>query len=338
MLLEKYRPKSSREIIGNALAVSQIKKWLATWKNGALYIYGPTGIGKTLAAEMVAREAGYELLRCGADEARNLAYIRNFLSASNQQSLFFKKKLILIDDFDIIESKKGINELIKNAKCPVMLISNEYNLPPDMKKYCTVVRFSKLNSTEMYKFLDAVCKTEQMSIGKPLLTRLSRSGDARASLIDLEALTEGHRDTEDDIFAALRILFKATSIENVPRREDLIPWIEENIPEEYETSEEVARAYDYLSKADIYTARIMKRQAWSLKKYQLELSTQGVAMSKNQQNRKFISYKRPRFYWNNDRLLEVVAERTHTSKRKARDYVQLIKALSDIGIDIMEQL
>ena len=345
MLLEKYKPKSSREIIGNALAVSQIRKWLATWgqhaakggvSRGALYVHGQTGTGKTLAVELLAREAVYELLRCGADEARNLEYIRTFLSAGNQQSLFFKKKLILIDDFEIIESKKGITELIKNAKCPVVMISSEYNLSAPLRKYCTVVKFAKLNSSEMYKFLDAVCKTEHISIDKALLSRLSRSGDARASLIDLEALTEGYRDTEDDIFAALRILFRATSIENVPRREDLIAWIEENIPEEYETSEEVARAYDYLSKADIYTARIMKRQAWSLKKYQIELSTRGVAMSKDKQSKKFVMYKRPRFYGNNDRLLEAIAERTHTSKRKARDYVQLINALSDIGVDITD--
>lgn len=316
------------------MAASQIKKWLATWKNGALYIHGQTGTGKTLAVELVAKELNYELLRCGADEARNLEYIRTFLSAGNQQSLFFKKKLILIDDFEIIESKKGVTELIKNTRSPVVMISTEYNLSAPLRKYCAVVKFAKLNSSEMYKFLDAVCKTEQISIDKPLLTKLSRSGDARASLIDLEALTEGHRDTEDDIFAALRLLFRATSIENVPRREDLIAWIEENIPEEYETSEEIARAYDYLSKADIYTARIMKRQAWSLKKYQLELSTQGVAMSKNVQNRKFVSYKRPVFYRGNEQLLEAIAEKTHTSKRKARDYVQLIKALSDIGIDI----
>ncbi len=336
MLLEKYRPKASKDIAGNSLAVNQIRKWLHTWQSGALYIHGPTGVGKSLAVELVAKELDYELLMCGADEARDLAYVRSFLSASSQQSLFFKKKLLLIDDFDIIESKKGITELIKNAKCPVVLISNEYNLPPQLRRYCAIVKFIKPRHYELQKFLEKICAQEKMAISKALLSRLSRSGDVRASLIDLEALTEGYRDTEDDIFAALRILFKATSIVNVPRREELIAWVEENIPEEYETCEEIAKAYDYLSKADLYTVRIIKRQSWNLQKYAIELSLHGVAMSKNHQNKKFVTYRRPKFYLNNEYILEAIAKKTHTSKRKARDYVQLAKALEDIGIDIFD--
>lgn len=332
MLLEKYRPRKSREMVGNATQVWQIRKWLQ--RGGTLYVHGPTGVGKTLAVELIAREAGYELLRCGADEKRNLDYIKNFLSASGQQSLLFKKKLILVDDFDIIESRKGITELIKNSRCPVVLISNEYNLPAQLRRYCSIVKFTKPRPGEIYKFLERVCMQEKINADKTFLTKLSRSGDVRASLIDL-AFAGGHRDSEDDIFAALRILFKATSIENVPLRDDLIVWIEENIPEEYQSSEEIANAYDYLSKADLHAARIIKRQSWNLQKYSMKLALYGVAMSKNQQNKKFVRYNRPRFYPNNRHTLERIAEKTHTSKRKARDYVPLVKALSDIGIDVI---
>ncbi len=333
MLLEKYRPKNSREIIGNAAQIGQIRKWLRKEK-GVLYIHGPTGTGKTLAVELIGRELGYELLVCGADEGRSLKYIRNFISASKQKSLSFRKKLILIDDFDIIESRKGISELIINSLCPVVLISNEYNLPANLRKYCNIAKFVKPQYNEVHKFLENICSQEKINADKFLLTRLSRSGDIRASLIDLVALTDGYRDTEDDIFTALRILFKATSIENVPLREDLIPWVEENIPEEYRSVEEIASAYDYLSKADLYAARIIKRQSWNLKKHVLGMALYGVAMSKKGQNKRFVAYKRPVFHPSNKHLLAAIAGKTHTSSRKARDYTQLVKALSSIGIEI----
>ncbi len=339
MLLSKYRPKTTKEIIGNGTAISQIKSWLGAWKDKdskALYVYGPTGVGKTLAVELIAQELNYELLRCGADEQRSLAYLRTFISASGQQSLFFRKKLILIDDFDIIESKKGIAELIKESRCPIVLISGEYNLKPDLKRYCTVTKFTKPRYDQVQKFLEKIALSEKISISKPLLTRMARANDVRAALIDLETLSDGYRDTEDDIFAALRILFKTTSMENVPRREDLIAWVEENIPEEYQTREEIARAYDYLSKADLYTARIRKRQAWTLQKYEIELALYGVALSKTRQSNRFVNYRRPPFRISNEQALLELAQLTHTSRRKAREYMPLVNALAEIGIELVE--
>ena len=51
MLLERYRPKSSREIVGNEHQVSEIRNWLGRWKKGrAVLVYGPTGSGKSLEA------------------------------------------------------------------------------------------------------------------------------------------------------------------------------------------------------------------------------------------------------------------------------------------------
>jgi replication factor C large subunit len=84
------------------------------------------------------------------------------------------------------------------------------------------------------------------------------------------------------------------SISNVDKPPDeIFWWIEQNIPNEYERPEEIAKAYDMLSRADIFRGRIMRRQYWKLLKYMIDLMTGGVALSKEELYRKFSRYSYP---------------------------------------------
>ncbi len=74
-----------------------------------------------------------------------------------------------------------------------------------------------------------------------------------------------------------------------------ILWIEENIPNEYQSPDELSVAFNYLSRADVFNGRIKNRQNWSLLKYASELSTAGVASAKKFVKNKFVKYKFPTY-------------------------------------------
>ena len=69
MLLEKYRPKSTMEIIGNYYQIKQIKEWLNRWdakgvghswkKGKTLMIVGPSGCGKSISVELACKESDF---------------------------------------------------------------------------------------------------------------------------------------------------------------------------------------------------------------------------------------------------------------------------------------
>jgi len=111
----------------------------------------------------------------------------------------------------------------------------------------------------------------------------------------------GFREREKDMFEALKILFKTSSF-NAARLsvadvdlepENVMWWIEENIANEYEKPEEIARAYEALAKADLFKARIINRNYWKLMRYMNDLMTAGVSLAKNEMYRKFVKYQFP---------------------------------------------
>ncbi len=338
MLLEKYKPEILGEFLGNREQISAIKAWLRNWKKGsALMLAGQSGCGKSLAVELIAKESGYELLKSHADEKRSHNEFEGVIKSSQQRSLIHKNKIILVDDMEAMESSKGIIELIKSSEHPVILIAAdpyERSLAA-IRKQCRIIRFSKIRHETIAAFLKGICEKEGMNYSECAIGQLARTcnGDLRAALIDLDS-GYSYRESEESVFNTLRIIFKASGMESVQTAinnsdkpvDELLLWIEENIAEEYRDAEDIAKAFDCLSKADITSARIIRRQSWTLQKY-LNTAIHGVAMSKKNANRNFVNYMPPKlFARNND--LSGAAKELHCSKKKAAEYKHLAELLS----------
>jgi replication factor C large subunit len=114
------------------------------------------------------------------------------------------------------------------------------------------------------------------------------------NIIDLD-----EREKEDNIINILKTIFKTKNIELLKKvfensKEDLdeiLLWIDENLAKEY-SKNDLAKAYYYLSKADIFRKRIIKQQYWRFLYQQNLLMGFGVSLSKNNINNNFLNYTR----------------------------------------------
>ncbi|MBI2579514.1 MAG: AAA family ATPase [Candidatus Aenigmarchaeota archaeon] len=358
MLLEKYRPKNPAEFIGNAAALDEMRRWLAGWHRGhALIVHGPAGTGKTLAVRLLACELGYELLETGADEKRDTEYARRIISASMQRSFSRRKKLILMDDMEQIESKKHIAELIERSLYPVVMTAEnayEAGLAP-VRRMSHVIKFSKIRYDSISKFLARICAKEGIAYEARGLDQLARmaNGDMRAALLDLEQMESvaaeavagtGYRDDSSDMFSTVRMVLKSSSMEGASLAlqkcddpENAGRWLEENIPEEYDRHG-IAGAFNFMSKSDIMNSRVIRRQSWSLAKYSYAFTFHGTALSKSAPRAGFARYRPPRFFpRKSDEPLEKFAAAMHASKRKIdRNFIRSIaksrKVQNDVGL------
>ena len=324
----KYKPKNLKEFVNQTEAVDVFLKWIRKWKPGtkALLFHGMPGTGKTALVEAYAAENNLEFIEMNASDFRSSLQIKDVLGQSMlQKSLFKKGKIFLLDEIDGLagnEDRGGVAEIIKiieESQFPIVLTANH---PYDAKlrtlrKYCQLVAFKKIFVWDIEKKLGEIASKEKIKIDKEALRQLANKaeGDLRSVINDLESLAQGrkeigikdleslsYRERETNIFDALKIIFKTqiastakTAIDGVDKDPDeIFWWIENNISKEYERPEEIANAFDALSKADIFKKRISSRQNWRFKAYMIDLMTGGVAVAKKEMYKKFTRYQYPR--------------------------------------------
>ena len=90
---EKYRPKKYSEILGQSIAIQQIKEFISNFPNGkkALVFHGPPGIGKTAIAHVAALENTMEIFELNASDLRNREKMKTVLRPAIEQKSLKKK-------------------------------------------------------------------------------------------------------------------------------------------------------------------------------------------------------------------------------------------------------
>ena len=322
----KYKPKNLKEFVNQKNAVLKFLNWLKKWKPGrALLFYGPPGTGKTCLIEAFAIERNFEFIELNASDWRSKKQIEEILGQTiNSMPIFRKGKIILIDEVDGIAGREDVGgvgaiiKIIKNSRFPIILTAND-PYAPKLKRlieYCELIEFKPLHVYDIEKRLTLIARKEGIKVDKKVLRELAKrsKGDLRAAITDLEIVSEGKkevkindlevlgfREREKLIFDVLKTIFKSSSaiaakislMQADRDPEEVFWWIEENIPKEYEKAEEIARAFEALSKADLFRTYIVKRQHWKFFSYFSEMLSAGVALSKKEMYRKFTKYSPP---------------------------------------------
>lgn len=151
-IIEKYRPKTTSDLIVSQRILQEIRNWINLWKEGtpvkkALILYGPPGSGKTTTATVLANEAGVPLIEMNASDERNADAMKRIALMASQYGDLMNlggdgdtsfQKIILIDEADnIFEGRSrttggdsgGITELAKiinRTHNPIILTMNDY--------------------------------------------------------------------------------------------------------------------------------------------------------------------------------------------------------------------
>ena len=342
---DKYAPKSVKEIVGQARIGESFVQWHDSWKPGspALLLHGGPGTGKTSLVHAFARERGLDIVEINASDTRNADGVHALLGgAAKQQSLFRKGKIILVDEIDGLagrEDRGGVGAVItvmKESKFPVVMTANDaYDAKlKSLRTHVLMVPFGKVHLTSMVSRLRHICETEGVECDDEILKHVGRTsgGDMRAALTDLEMLARGrkkierthvsalgYREQEQDVFEALRIIFKTQTVatavgalDNVDKdNEEIFWWLEQNVTAEYEDAHEVATAFDALSKADVFLSHVRHRQNWRFARYAKDVMCGGVALAKRAPYRKFTRYAPPQ------RLIAYARTRARRNAMKA---------------------
>lgn len=335
--VEKYRPNSPSDLVGQDLAISEIRNFLKEFpKKKAILLHGPAGTGKTSLALAIAKELNLDIFELNASDLRNRLKLEEILKpASLQQSLFKKGKVLLMDEIDGVTGtdRGGVAELVRiidKTAHPFIMTGNDIwqsKFSP-LRKKCKLVEMSTLSTDQILQILKKTTEKENTPQNPNFLKQiaLKSQGDVRAALNDLQTYMADNtllidhtekREKEDNIFNILKLLFQERQdfhnlFDNTKMSlDEILLWIEENIPKEY-SDEALAKAYIALSNADRFRGRIYRHQFWRFLVYQNLFQSAGISYAKpsNQTAHNFTKYDRPK------RILKIWLNNQKTAKKK----------------------
>ncbi|CAD8054438.1 unnamed protein product [Paramecium sonneborni] len=191
----KYAPSKVSDCLDQTHVIN-IVKWLDKWGKQeleicpgsfqsqnfaakALLLSGPPGIGKTTIIRLIAKQKSYQLIEWNASDVRSKLQIENYVKHLQDNTVLrFKdanlitegKTIILMDEVDgMTGSDRGGNkcliDMIKLTKVPIVCICNDRNKQSmrSLANYCLDLQFKKPNQVEIYKKLEYICKSENIS-------------------------------------------------------------------------------------------------------------------------------------------------------------------------------
>ena len=361
---EKYRPTYFIDIEGQGLAVEKVREFLRRFgkKEKAIILYGPPGTGKTALAYVAAKDTNSEIFELNASDLRNREKLDAILRPATEQKPLTKKgKIILVDEVDGISEadRGGVTELlslIESSAHPVIITANDIwgKKFSGLRKKSELVQLKEVDYKTIKNVMIGILRKERKFIDNDILTNIAikARGDLRAAINDLQTASGmedpsqiliDERNKEIDIFTALRMVFKGKPTNTHLRIfdsvnmsiDEIMLWVEENIPAEYQ-GEELAKAYDALSKVDIFKRRIYRQQYWRFLVYENALLSYGISSSKKNIKTGFTSYKKPTRIlkiWLNNRRIEKkksiakkYAKYVHIGEKRALKEFPTIKA------------
>ncbi len=311
---ERYRPTSLDAIRGNDKARDQLREWAKSWSEHreAAILHGGPGVGKTSAAHALAADMGWDVMELNASDSRTRDVVDRIAGEAAASGTLTGgeagRRLLILDEADNFHGNAdyggagAVTSVVKEAEQPVVLIANEfYEMSKTLRDACREIEFRALSTRSIVPVLRDICRKENIDFEADALEAIAETadGDLRSAINDLQATAEqggsitqsdiatGERDQTVDIFPFLDTVLQEASprealqtaydVDETP--DDLIDWIEDNLPKEYDGAE-LASAYRHLSTADRWLGRVRATQNYTFWRYATDAMVAGVAASR----------------------------------------------------------
>ena len=373
--VEKYRPKRIMDIVGNEEAKTAFVNWFknAHRTKKAVLLYGPPGVGKTTLVNAAANEFSFRVIEMNASDTRSEKAITRVagpavaFAALDTFSTESKGNVLFMDEVDGIagnEDRGGVStilRIIEDSRIPVIMAANDPDIEKlrPLKKVSALIRFYQVRIPMIISLLQEICHREGIKAEFEALERIAENsrGDVRSAINDLQSLGEttktltlqdtvalSARNRDVSMDETLQRFFSVKSLQDASMLlsysnvdyDDLLMSIGDNLPLRFTNPEDLAAAYNFVSRADMYRGRIGVEN-WHLLRYFFNSLAEAAAVSP-ESYQPFTLISPPirviTLFWTKgkrtalDSICAKIGQRCHVSRATAKtDFLPFIKIL-----------
>jgi DNA polymerase-3 subunit gamma/tau len=202
-----YRPTRFKDFVGQDGSVLSLSKQVSKGSVPHVMLFtGPSGVGKTTLARIVAAKLGCEssdLKELNAADVRGVDAVRGIGAQIHTLPLHGKSRMWILDE---------VHQQTKDAQTALLKMLEDYpphvyfalatthpdKLLPAVKTRCTTIALRSLNLEELTAVVQRVMRKEKITLSEEVLELLCEvsEGSARKSLVLLEQIASLATDAE----------------------------------------------------------------------------------------------------------------------------------------------
>lgn len=195
-LITKYRPVDLKEVLGQEAVCESIARALDKKNVRAFSLTGPSGVGKTTVARIIAAKVGCErrnlievdaATNTGVDEMRRVTESMQFAALGASPT-----KVYIVDEAHML-SRAAWNSLLKAIEEPpehvywVFCTTESIKIPDTIRTRCACYEFKPVKAELIYGLLKQVANREELGTDKDVLYLIAEKaqGSVRRALAGL---------------------------------------------------------------------------------------------------------------------------------------------------------
>ena len=208
-LIEKYRPKSFDEIVGQEEVIASIKNIVAKGFDDAPHMLfsGQAGTGKTSTAMLIAKSWFGKhwrsfFVELNASDERGIDVVREKIK---RFAFSTGKRIIFLDEADSMtaDAQNALRRIMERTTSTVFILSCnwDWKIIDPIKSRCAIFRFKKLTDKQILKRIIQIIKAEGLKLKateetkKALLLLVKMAdGDMRKAINMLDTLISSNRE------------------------------------------------------------------------------------------------------------------------------------------------
>ncbi|MCQ2977917.1 MAG: replication factor C small subunit [archaeon] len=215
--VEKYRPQTLDDVVGQKHIIDRLKKYVDSESMPNLMFTGPAGVGKTTSALALVKSVLGEnwranFLELNASDARGIETVRtNIKNFCRLKPVGAPFRIIFLDEVDNMtkDAQHALRrEMEMYTKTASFILSCNYSskIIDPIQSRCAIFRFAPIKSEEIVDRLKSIAQSEGFDYEDNSIETIVKfaEGDMRKSVNMLQsAASQGEIITEDSVFGVV---------------------------------------------------------------------------------------------------------------------------------------